>query len=42
VPPLANTSRVSASAVKARPLPIFMPEPPTPAADADVSRETIP
>jgi hypothetical protein len=42
VPPLANTSRVSASAVKARPLPIFMPEPLPPAAGADVSRDTSP
>jgi hypothetical protein len=42
VPPLANTSRVSASAVKSRPLPIFVPEPLPPAAGADVSRETTP
>jgi hypothetical protein len=42
VPPLANTSRVSASAVKARPLPIFMPEPQSPAPGAEVSRETTP
>jgi hypothetical protein len=41
-PPLSNTPSVTASAVRARPLPIFMPGPPTPAAGAEVNGETTP
>jgi hypothetical protein len=40
IAPLANTPRVSASAVRARPLPIFMPD--TPAAGLDLGRDSMP
>ena len=41
VPPFANTPRVSAAAVKSRPLPIFLPDPP-PANGVVVVRESTP
>jgi hypothetical protein len=40
IAPLANTPRVSASAVRARPLPIFMPD--TPDAGLDLGRDSMP
>ncbi len=38
--PIANTPRISASAVKSRPLPIFLPD--TPAAGVDIGRDAAP
>jgi hypothetical protein len=40
-PVVANTARVSASAVKARPLPVFLPDP-QPATDGEAIRERAP
>jgi hypothetical protein len=40
-PSVANTARVTAAAVKSRPLPIFLPDPP-PATGVDVVRDTAP
>lgn len=42
LPPFGNTPRVSASAVKARPLPIFLPDPPPPASSLDESKDAAP
>ena len=41
VPPFGNTPRVSAAAVKSRPLPIFLPDPPPPASEPE-SRAATP
>jgi len=38
VPPFGNTPRITASAVRSRPLPIFLPDPP-PASGLDESRD---
>jgi hypothetical protein len=42
IPPFANTARVSAAAVKARPLPIFLPDPSPPASGSVEGRESSP
>jgi len=42
VPPFGNTPRISAAAVKSRPLPIFLPDPPPPASGLVESRDAAP
>ena len=42
VPPFGNTPRITASAVKSRPLPIFLPDPPPPASSLDERPDAAP